>query len=698
MNTEEATSGANSAVPGERWDFIRLRSALGATHSGLLTLKARGETAAEVVDSRRMEPVTGHPDAVFTGDPRFWISLVADADRAGVEERVNTALRGEPAGPIERRIRHADGSFRWIRFQFCGHPGPSLESNLCDVVLTDITALREAQNSRRKAIQRLCRMVTLDMLTGLYNRRGLQDALPRIWNMGRRSQTPTGALALDIDFFKAVNDTYGHDAGDQVLVESAALIRDELRAEDVVCRTGGDEIVALLPLAEPDETRAVAERLLNAFRRHAFLNGSRKIDVRVSIGAACGSAHEYSDPRRLIEAADAALYRAKKTGRDRLCFGFVSESAPPDVRPVPGAPDDPPAAADSRHRITVLVVDDEASQQRLMARMLKVLGCEALTASDGESALARLRGGASVDLALVDLHLVPPESGLDVLERLTAFDGTLVGAIVTGQASLPAALDALRHGAYDFLQKPFSMDDMHALVDRAMKVRNLLLQRRHYQLHLEEMARRKTEALERALDQVESSYQSTLETLAALIDAREKQTGAHSERVKRITGILARRLGVPEEQRNAMIEGALLHDIGKVAVPDAVLLKPGPLSDEEWAVMRTHPAIGYNLLRTNALLDKVADIVHQHQERYDGSGYPQGLKGDEICRGARIFAIADTYDAIRSDRPYSRGRGAAEALAEIQRHRGRLFDPQVVDILATAQPEIEATCNWKTGG
>ncbi|MBP7276370.1 MAG: HD domain-containing protein, partial [Kiritimatiellae bacterium] len=282
------------------------------------------------------------------------------------------------------------------------------------------------------------------------------------------------------------------------------------------------------------------------------------------------------------------------------------------------------------------------------------------------------------------------------MEPLTELDNLLVGAIITGQASLPVALDALRHGAYDFLQKPFSMEDLRALLDRAMKVRLLLLQRRHYQRHLEEMARRKTDALEQALDQVESSYQSTLETLAALIDAREKQTGAHSERVRRITAILARQLKVPEEQRNTMIEGALLHDIGKVAVPDAVLLKPGPLNDEEWAVMRTHPAIGYNLLRTNALLDKVADIVHQHQERYDGSGYPQGLKGEEICWGARIFAVADTYDAIRSHRPYSRGRTAAMALEEIRRCRGRQFDPRVVDILAEAQPEIEAECEWSS--
>nr|MBP7276126.1 diguanylate cyclase [Kiritimatiellia bacterium] len=435
---------SDPVAPGkpENGEFARLRTALRASNSGLLTLKANGGLAVEVISACRMDRVTGHPDASFENDPHHWIGLVAPEDRAAVEESLGAALRRGERASIERRIQHTDGSHRWIRFQFFPLPRPGCEATACDIVFTDITAYREAQSSRRRVLQRMCRLVTVDWLTGLNNRRGLQDTLQRFWNMGRRSQSATGVLAIDIDFFKAINDTFGHDAGDQVLIQSAQLIKGELRVEDAVFRPGGDEIVVLLPLSEPDETRAVAERLLNAFRAHEFSIGSRKIAVRVSIGAVCGLTSEYADARQLVEAADRALYRAKQGGRDRMSFAVGPEAPRPEVHPATEAVGEPSAEDAARHRITALVVDDEEAQQRLVARMLKMLGCDALTASDGESALERLRGHPSVDIVLVDLHLAAPESGLQLMERLTELDNTLVGAIITGQASLPVALDA----------------------------------------------------------------------------------------------------------------------------------------------------------------------------------------------------------------------------------------------------------------
>ena len=151
---------------------------------------------------------------------------------------------------------------------------------------------------------------------------------------------------------------------------------------------------------------------------------------------------------------------------------------------------------------------------------------------------------------------------------------------------------------------------------------------------------------------------------------------------------------LPEGEIRQVEQGALLHDIGKIATPDAILLKPGPLSDEEWETMKKHPEIGYRILSTDPYMEKVAEIVHQHQESYDGSGYPQGLKGEEICLGARIFAVVDAYDAIRSERAYSGAQSADYAVKEIRRNSGVQFDPLVVDALVACLPEIETAGDW----
>jgi diguanylate cyclase (GGDEF)-like protein/putative nucleotidyltransferase with HDIG domain len=531
----------------------------------------------------------------------------------------------------------------------------------------------------------------LDALTNLFNRRGVTDALRRAWNISLRQRHHTGLLLLDLDYFKTINDTLGHGVGDEVLREAAGLIRGVLREEDAVGRLGGDEIVVILPLSGPEETCAAGERLLQAFRKHRFLEATHRLAIRVSIGAACRPAHDSEDPEQLLAEADRALYRAKHGGRDRLCLGETPEQPS-------GVEIHPPAPISDREEPRlgrILVVDDDEIVLNLTGTMLTRLGYHALTTASSEKALELVRAEKGwIDVALIDLNLEHENSGLEVVSRIGELDDTLVGIIITGYATLPAAIGALRHGAYDFLQKPFSIDHLRILLDRAMKYRNLLRQRLHYRLHMEEMARRRSEALSKLTGQLEHAYQATLETLASVIDAREHQTGAHSGRVSIIAGILARTLALPGEDVNNLMEGACLHDIGKVGVPDAILLKAGPLSPEEWDVIRKHPETGYRMLKDNPLLAKVAEIVYQHQERYDGSGYPQGLRGDQICLGARIFAVADSYDAIRSNRPYSVARNPQAAIEEILRGRGVLFDPMAVDALARAQAEIESACQW----
>ncbi|MBI3764273.1 MAG: diguanylate cyclase, partial [Chloroflexi bacterium] len=176
-----------------------------------------------------------------------------------------------------------------------------------------------------------------------------------------------------------------------------------------------------------------------------------------------------------------------------------------------------------------------------------------------------------------------------------------------------------------------------------------------------------------------ASYDHTLDALAAALDARDKETEGHSRRVVAFTLALARRMNLPEEELATIQRGAILHDIGKIGVPDAILLKPGPLTDEERAIMRNHPEWGRRILSGIPFLAGAAEIVRAHQERWDGAGYPQGRKGEAIPLGARIFAVADTFDAITSDRPYRAGRSYAVARAEIEAGRGTQFDPRFVD-------------------
>ena len=204
------------------------------------------------------------------------------------------------------------------------------------------------------------------------------------------------------------------------------------------------------------------------------------------------------------------------------------------------------------------------------------------------------------------------------------------------------------------------MTDLIRAIEQALSRRRLEQARQRYRTSLERRVRDRTAELQQALRDLETTYSTTLWALVAALDAREHEVSNHSQRVVRYTLAIARRLGVQEADLPDIGRGALLHDIGKIGITDAILLKPGKLTDEEWVVMRTHPQIGFDILKAIPFLGSPADMVLAHQERFDGKGYPRGLAGEAVPLGARIFAIADTFDAITSDRPY-RKRQTAEA-------------------------------------
>ncbi len=321
----------------------------------------------------------------------------------------------------------------------------------------------------------------------------------------------------------------------------------------------------------------------------------------------------------------------------------------------------------------ILVVDDDPSVRDVIQVLLREEGYHCTSVENAEAALDALRL-AEYPLMICDVRM-PVHDGFWLLERLREVQPDTAVIMLTAFGDTEAAVQCLRNGAADYLLKPPKVTELVRAIERALGRRRLDLARQRYRRSLENRVQEKTAELSRALESLQSTYSQTLWTLVAALDAREHETGDHSQRVVRYTLAIARRMRVPEPALPDLGRGALLHDIGKIGVPDAILLKEGQLDQAEWAVMRTHPQIGFNILRSVDFLAGPAEMVLCHQERFDGSGYPRGLAGSAIPLSARIFALADTFDAMTSNRPYRDTVSLETARSEIERHIGTQFDP-----------------------
>ena len=336
---------------------------------------------------------------------------------------------------------------------------------------------------------------------------------------------------------------------------------------------------------------------------------------------------------------------------------------------------------------TILVVDDDPSVRHVISSVLREEGYTVRAAASAEQALELLRASGDVPTVLSDLKM-PGHDGIWLLDQILQRHPHAAVVMLTGYGDTENAVECLKRGAADYLLKPPRITDLVRAIERAQSRRKLAIARNRYHEGLAHRVREKTLEITEALRRTADAYTSTLSALVAALDAREHETSDHSQRVVRYTMAIARRMGIAGEQVDRIARGALLHDIGKIGVPDSILLKAGPLTPSEWIEMRKHPEIGHQILQSIAFLASAADIVLAHQERWDGGGYPRGLSGTQIPLGARIFAIADTLDAMTSDRPYRRGVSYDEARAEIARCSGTQFDPVCVDAFL-AVPVVE---------
>jgi len=324
----------------------------------------------------------------------------------------------------------------------------------------------------------------------------------------------------------------------------------------------------------------------------------------------------------------------------------------------------------------LLLVDDELEITEILADLLSEnYSCK--RAASAEQALKRLEED-EFELVISDITM-PGMSGLEMIPEVKRISPNTVVVMISGMQTVESAIGALRLGAFDYLMKPFDLRQVEAVVKRALEHYELVVAKQRYENHLEELVEQRTVELDRALDSLEDAYRSTLRALTAALETRDSETHGHSERVVTYSLRLGREYGLKGDEMKALEFGSLLHDIGKIGVPDSILRKPAKLTEEEWVRMREHPLHGQQILRGIEFLQGAARVVAQHHEQWDGSGYPLGLREEDIDVCARIFSVADAFDAITSDRVYRKGKSYEAAAKELDDWAGKQFDPKVVE-------------------
>lgn len=316
----------------------------------------------------------------------------------------------------------------------------------------------------------------------------------------------------------------------------------------------------------------------------------------------------------------------------------------------------------------ILIVDDEPAGRQTLESILDEQGYRLEMAENGLQALEKARQ-LLPDVILLDV-MMPNMDGFEVCRRIRS-DPTLAEIpiiMLTALDDRKSLLDGLDAGADDYITKPYDRYELRARligITRLNRYRKLLDDRTN---------------IEQAHSQLLSAYDATIEGWSRAMDLRDRETEGHTLRVTDLTLKLARAMHVSESQLTAIRRGTLLHDIGKMGVPDSVLLKEGELTDEEWVMMRQHPLLAHDMLAPIAYLNDALDIPYCHHEKWDGTGYPQGLKGDRIPLVARIFAIVDVWDALTNNRTYRKKWTKQKARQYIKEQSGRHFDPQIVDV------------------
>jgi len=340
--------------------------------------------------------------------------------------------------------------------------------------------------------------------------------------------------------------------------------------------------------------------------------------------------------------------------------------------------------SNTRERKKLLILESDSEKRQLMLTFFS----KSYNCNEAASILAALSLIESTEFPVIlasisQPHVNPPE----LIKQLERLSPRTIPVFLSEKDSTGNTVRAFRAGAFELVQMPISLKAIESTVKKAFAEHELKSVKEAYQHRLEELVAERTVELDHALEEIENSYRMTLKALVQALETRDKETSGHSERVVTFSLRLGHELGLDKDAMRDLELGALMHDIGKIGVPDAILHKPASLDDNEWAKMRLHPIHGQNILRSIPFLEGAARIVAQHHEKWDGSGYPNGLKGEAIDIGARIFSVVDAFDAIVSNRVYRNSQPYEAALAEIEKYSGTQFDPVIVEAFKSVPSE-----------
>ena len=332
----------------------------------------------------------------------------------------------------------------------------------------------------------------------------------------------------------------------------------------------------------------------------------------------------------------------------------------------------------------LLLIDENPATTGLLIQLLKSnFTCDEADSLDSAVVKLRLKDYAVI---LCNINI-----GLDLIARIQTVAPLSVIILLGENLAADVAIGAFRAGVFDILQTPLEFAQIETAVTRAVEHYEVKCLKNRYQFHLENLASERATEVDKALEEIENSYRITLKALVQALETRDFETHGHSERVVTFSLRLGHEVGLDKNALRHLELGALLHDIGKIGVPDAILRKPAKLNEEEWVKMKLHPLHGQQILRNIPFLEGAVQIVAQHHEQWDGSGYPYGIRGEDIDIGARIFAVVDAFDAMISDRVYRQGRPYKDAVKELERCAGTQFDALIVEAFKRIPPE-----DWET--
>lgn len=548
----------------------------------------------------------------------------------------------------------------------------AVNQKLAQLIQNQTAQLDETTEQRAAQDQKLKEELYKDPLTGAYNRRYYEEVV-------RKSIGPAGIALMDVDDFKICNDTYGHHAGDVALKTVASAIQSCIRSSDLLIRCGGDEFLLVLPGIPGDFLQTKLEQICTAAQM-ASVPGYPHFRVTLSIG---GTLQSITDPvENIVRRADWLMYQAK--GRKNAVMVEV--------------PGHSLAALEKllQNKSQILLVDDSAMNRMILK---EILGGDysILEAENGQECLEKMQAEAgNIALVLLDINM-PVMDGFEVLKAMNA-NHTIedIPVIMISSDDSDAAIRrSYELGASDYVNRPFDARIVYRRVTNTIKL--YAKQRRLVQMVSDQIRAR------------ENNTDTLVGVLSHIVEFRNGESGAHVLHIRIITELLLHRLleissqyPITAEQQDNIPLASALHDIGKIGIDEKILNKPGKLTPEEFEVIKTHSMLGAEMLHQlenfneQPLLQTAYEIARWHHERWDGRGYPDGLKGDEIPISAQLVALADVYDALTSERCYKKAFSHEKAVQMILNGECGAFNPLLLQCLTDVQTDLKVQLQQRT--